>query len=150
MSQCEKYVSPQEGWIESICVWEGVHDLSKDVKSPEFMSASVCALTFVYMCLPVCVCAREFQTVKLSWGTSAAAVILRSEMENFSQHLHNISSQQKKKKKKRKEDTGLKLSSGRAHGFHFIGLFSPWYAWSSWGNLKRSQNVIHLLKIFKS
>lgn len=64
-----------------------------------------------------------FQSVKLSWGTSAAAVILRSEMERFSQHLHNISSQEKK------EDSGLKLSFEKACGFPFQDLSPPWNVW---------------------
>lgn len=66
--------------------------------------AHVLCIQYVSACVSVlfmCVCVyRHFQTVKLSWGTSAVGVILCSEMESFSQHLHNISSQQKNKKNK--------------------------------------------------
>lgn len=125
-----------------------VHDLSEDVKLSEFMSASVCALTFVYMCLPVSarVCVCVLASFRL-WSSPGGLPLLllffavrRKTFLNICTTYHHS--------KKKKEDTGLKLSSGRAHGFHFIGLFLPWYAWSSWGNLKRSQNVIHLLKMF--
>lgn len=139
LSQCEKHASLHTLFVEKKNLWREVSDAVS-------IKLHVCLRTLTFLPAYVsCVCINRFQRLNLSWGTSAAAVILCSEMETFSQHLHNISPRYKKHRRTLDWDFPLEQSVG----FYFKQLFPSCVRSFSLGNLERFQ-AVHLFKCFKA